>query len=453
MTGASFFNPARRVVGRVFLWFWATFLIAAVVALWIGRTFIDNVEVSTPEEKEIAVLDNAAKRLKTARRTPPLRFALERISRQERTMLVAVERQSNTVIQGSGPRLRPKEQLRIRRLVSQQAPIALVNRGSRIVGPQRLTYDGKQIALFVVRPNRDADNSTLLFSIVVVALVITMLLSYLFARHLVKPVLQVQRCARQLAEGNWQVRIDDASKRQDEIGQLSRDFNQMAAHLEKMWIGQQRLLADISHELRSPLARLQMALGLAWQQNIDSDTLTRIERESERMDELIGQLLHLTRAESHKTERESVTLDVLLNALCSDARFEAENINKQVNVGQIPSQTVNVDKEMARRAIENVLRNAIHYASHCVDVTVSVKDTYWEVAVCDDGPGLTAEECEQIFTPFYRTTQARDRASGGVGLGLAIAKAAAHMHDGSVQARPHEGGGLCVTFRFPLDSK
>ena len=163
MTRYSFFNPARRVVGRVFLWFWATFLIAAVVAVWIGRTFIDNVEVSTPEEKEIAVLENAAERLKTARRTPPLRFALERISRQERTMLVAVELQSNTVIQGSGPRLRPKEQLRIRRLVSQQAPIALVNRGSRIVGPQRLTYDGKEIALFVVRPNRDADNSTLLF--------------------------------------------------------------------------------------------------------------------------------------------------------------------------------------------------------------------------------------------------------------------------------------------------
>lgn len=450
MTLKSIFNPARRVVGRVFLWFWATFLVAALLAVWIGRTFIDNIEVVTPEEGEVAMLERAAESLKTARRKPPLRFALKRISRHEKAVLVAVDRQSNDVVQGHGPPLRPKEQLRIRRLVTQQAPIALVNRGSRIIGPQRLTYNGKEIALFLMWPKGAGDNSALLITIIIVAIVITMLLSYLFARHLVRPILQIQRSARQLAEGNWQVRIEDASKRQDEIGQLSRDFNQMASQLEKMWIGQQRLLADISHELRSPLTRLQMALGLAWQQNIDSDTLTRIERESERMDVLIGQLLQLTRAEGKKAEREPIALDILLKDLFSDARFEAGNNGKQVKVQPIPAQTVYVDKEMARRAIENVLRNAVHYASHCVDVTVSVSDTCWEIAVCDDGPGLTSEECERIFTPFYRTSQARDRASGGVGLGLAIAKAAAQMHDGSVQASPVQSGGLCVTFRFPL---
>ncbi len=444
-------NPARRVVGRVFLWFWATFIVAALLAVWVGRTFVDNIEIGTPEDAEIASLERAAERLSSTRRTPPLRLMLERSSRFEKALLVAVERGTGEIVQGNGPPLRPKERMGIKRLVEQLAPIAFTSRGFRVVGPQRLTYHNSDIALFLVRPQGPGDNNALLITIVVVAVLITMLLSYLFARHLVTPVLQVQRSARELAEGNWKARVSGATQRQDEIGQLGRDFNQMASQLEKMWTGQQRLLADISHELRSPLTRLQMALGLAWQQNIDNETLTRIERETERMDTLIGQLLQLTRAEGNKAERHPVAIHTLLQDLFSDAEFEASNIQKKVIIASLPEFTVCVDSEMVRRAVENVLRNALHYASAEVKVSIDVTENQWCVVVCDDGPGLPVEECEHIFMPFYRPSQARDRASGGVGLGLAIAKAAVQMHDGSVHALPGESGGLCVTLCFPVN--
>ncbi|MCU7553296.1 ATP-binding protein [Alteromonas sp. ASW11-19] len=442
-------NPAQRVVGRVFLWFWATFLVTAMLALWVGRTFMDDVRVGTPTTQEISDLSTAAERLSTMRRAPSLPLALVRAGKLSRTLLVAVARDSGRIVQGNGRPLRQELRDDLERLAGQSNAIALSRRGHQIVGPQLFNYRGRQFALYSVTAQPPPAPGRMLTGLIAIAVVMTVLLSYLFARHLVRPVLQVQRAARDLAEGHWDVRVSGADSRQDEIGQLARDFNLMAAQLQKMWAGQQRLLADISHELRSPLARLQMALGLAWQQQEDSETLQRVERESNRMEALIGQLLALSRAESNRGERESVAISALLENVIADAGYEAQNLNKSLDVAPLPDQPVTVDREMVCRAVENILRNALHYSAHEVKVKIETSPDSWAVIVADDGPGLPASEREQIFAPFYRTSTARDRQSGGVGLGLAIAKAAVQMHDGHIVADPSSTGGLQVTLTFP----
>jgi two-component system sensor histidine kinase CpxA len=282
-----------------------------------------------------------------------------------------------------------------------------------------------------------------------IALVTTTLLSWLFAKSLTRPILRLQKSARSLSTGNWEARIDNTEKRQDELGQLGRDFNSMAGQLEKMWTGQKRLLADISHELRSPLARLQMALGLAHQQNVDPASLARIEREAERMEALVSQLLELSRAENGVTTFSSYSLSLLFRDIFTDGQFEAANSNKALDINEIPKLTVLVDQVLLCRAVENVLRNAIRHSTYLTTVEFTVTDTEWSVTVCDDGEGLSSEECERVFAPFYRATLARERASGGVGLGLSIAKAAVELHHGAIKAVTREEGGLSVTLSFP----
>jgi len=265
--------------------------------------------------------------------------------------------------------------------------------------------------------------------------------------------LHIQGSAKKLANGNWQTRVGKAANRHDELGQLARDFNLMAEQLESMWGAQKRLLADVSHELRSPLARLQMALGLAHQQNVDPKTLQRIEREANRMEALIQQLLTLSRAEAGEVSFQQQGLNDVLSDILVDARFEAESNNKQLQIASVPSITVNVDSMMFCRAVENVLRNAIRHSHQLVTITFSKDNQNTYIHITDDGEGLSSEECERIFAPFYRASLARERESGGVGLGLSIAKAALELHHGRITAEQADTGGLRVTIALPLQRK
>jgi two-component system sensor histidine kinase CpxA len=274
-------------------------------------------------------------------------------------------------------------------------------------------------------------------------------LSWLFAKTLTNPILHIQGSAKRLASGDWQTRVGKAAKRQDELGQLARDFNKMAEQLESMWGAQKRLLADVSHELRSPLARLQMALGLAHQQNVDPATLSRVEREADRMEALVSQLLTLSRAEAGEANMQKHALSLVLNDVLTDANFEVANKNKQLKIDDIPKKAVVIDSMMFCRAVENVLRNAIRHSKLVTHIAFSEDAQHWCIHITDDGDGLTSEECERIFSPFYRATLARERESGGVGLGLSIAKAAVELHHGRIIAEPSERGGLRVTMSFP----
>ena len=450
MSHLTALNPAKRLMGRLFLWFWMTCIVTALCAIAITRLLSDNAALTAPDENDIAILTSLGERLRSDRasafRPEPI---LKRISRTSRGMVVLFNPQTGDIIKPAGPPLRPPDVDDINRLSRQAEPLSLQRGIVHITGPVDTVHRGVDYQIFLLRLESKDPTPTRLILYISIALLMTMALSYLFARTLVRPILNIQRAAGALAKGDWHTRVDDASTRKDELGILSRDFNTMAAQLERMWTTQKRLLADISHELRSPLTRLQMALGIAHQQQVDPAVLARIEREANRMESLIQQLLTLSRAEAGETTHTVVTLRDLLGDVLSDAEFEANNSGKRLRIAAVPELRVRVDEDLVRRAIDNVVRNALHYANVDVSVSVQVTHSDWHITVVDDGPGLSFQDCERIFAPFYRVSEARDRASGGAGLGLSIAKAAVEMHDGKISASPNADGGLRVTLSFP----
>ncbi|WP_240692278.1 ATP-binding protein [Alteromonas portus] len=437
-------------MGRLFLWFWATFIVTALLAIWGSRLFFEDLEIVPIQPREIADLNQVVEHLQNSRfQNAPLHGPLDRFSRGGRGRMVAVDISDNRLISGGGPPLRENDKDDLLRLVNQTSPIAVKRGAFKILGPVFFERNGSRFALFSVRLDMPEKQSPPVLLFLTIALITTTLLSWLFAKSLTNPILRIQSSVKRIASGDWQARVGKAANRQDELGQLSRDFNRMAEQLESMWGAQKRLLADVSHELRSPLARLQMALGLAHQQNVDPETLSRVEREADRMEALVSQLLTLSRAESGEATKEKQVLSLVLNDVFTDANFEAANKNKQLIIDDVPKKAVVIDSMMLCRAVENVLRNAIRHSNYSTHISFSEDTKHWYIHITDDGDGLTVEECERIFSPFYRATLARERESGGVGLGLSIAKAAVELHHGRIIAEPVERGGLRVTLSFP----
>ncbi len=282
----------------------------------------------------------------------------------------------------------------------------------------------------------------------VVALLL--LMCYLFARHLTNPVRQLQKAVDRFGRGDLTARV--GSSRRDELGQLARTFDQMADRTQTLLAAERRLLLDISHELRSPLARLNVAVELARSGGDSESQLNRIQKEADRLSALVGELLQVTRVEGDPSKRklEPVRLDALVKELVEDARLEADAREVRMELTPPSPITLAGDEELLRRAIENVMRNAIRFAPPGTAVEVSLRETPGQVKVQvrDYGPGVPPDALPRIFDPFYRVETDRNRTSGGVGLGLAIARRAVDLHKGSVQAN-NANPGLLVVIDLP----
>ena len=286
------------------------------------------------------------------------------------------------------------------------------------------------------------------------------LLCYGLARYLTTDIRKLRETTHEFADGNLNARVaPKLVKRRDEIAQLGRDFNLMAERLQAMVAAQHRLLGDISHELRSPLARMRIALELARKRAAPEaqSALDRIEREAETLNEMIGQLLSLTRLESGTdgVKRTEVDLARLVRDVADDADFEARSRNRSVQVVTCDECLTTGTEELLRSAIENVVRNAVRYTAEGTQVEIALhahngpSDNAALISVRDHGHGVPEELIDNIFRPFYRTEDARDRESGGSGLGLAITARAVHLHGGSVKATNAKDGGLEVTISLP----
>lgn len=283
------------------------------------------------------------------------------------------------------------------------------------------------------------------------------------ARYLTRPLDELRSATKVLAAGDLSARVGrDLGTRKDEIGDLGRDFDRMAERLETLISTERQLLRDISHELRSPLARLNIALGIARQQAGPhvADSLGRIEHESDRLNQLIQEVLTLARLETGlaKSRDCEVDLALLLDQIVRDAQFEARSRNVRVYLVASPGCRTVGDPELLRRAVENVVRNAVSYTAPETEVQVRLhrRDTEAgpaaEILVRDHGKGVPDEALADLFRPFYRVESGRDRATGGVGLGLAITDRAVRAHGGTVTAANADDsdGGLMVTIRLPL---
>jgi two-component system sensor histidine kinase CpxA len=277
------------------------------------------------------------------------------------------------------------------------------------------------------------------------------LLCYWLAYYLTRPVRKLQRAVERFGHGDLSAR--SGSVRRDELGELARTFDRMADRLETLLAAERRLLLDISHELRSPLARLGVAIELARSGDDLQPALNRIQKESDRLNSLVGQLLQVTRAEGDPASlrRDPVRLDELVEQLVDDASLEAASHGCEVQYQRREPVTVAGDPELLRRAVENVIRNAIRYAPRetAVEVKLAHANGRAVVDIRDHGPGVPEEALPRLFDAFYRVESDRNRSSGGIGLGLSIARRAIELHKGAIRARNAQPG-LEVEMELPV---
>jgi two-component system, OmpR family, sensor histidine kinase CpxA len=313
---------------------------------------------------------------------------------------------------------------------------------------------------------------------ILIAIISSGLVCYVLARYLTSPIVQLRAATQKLACGDLTARAGVAgSRRHDEMAQLMRDFDRMAERLENLVNAQSRLLTDISHELRSPLARLNVALELARQRSGPEarSALDRIDRETNRLNEMIQRLLTIARLEAgdESIEKVPVHLENIIREIAKDAAFEAQSRGCEVEATIVDDCDVLGSPSLLHSAIENVVRNAIRYTQEGTSVEVRLeqgvgvpkmdlpntglneKATRPEavVRVTDSGPGVPEDALDKLFRPFYRIDDARGRQTGGVGLGLAITDRAVRLHQGTIRVSNRPQGGLMVEIRLPLSAE
>jgi signal transduction histidine kinase len=275
-------------------------------------------------------------------------------------------------------------------------------------------------------------------------------LCWLASVAVVSPIRRIAASIGRFGQGDLSVRVH--RKRQDEIGQLGGSFNQMAERLQRMIVSERRLLADISHELRSPLARLKFAVKLARTSPDKNEALDRINRDVDRIASLVAGIVEITRVEGNPEEQnlEIVSLGKVLAEVIRDCTLEAEVRGCRITLSGSSAGEILGNRELLRRAVENVMRNGIRYSPEqsTIDVLLAEDSDAAEIAIRDYGPGVPEDTLTRIFDPFFRVEEARDAMGGGSGLGLSIAKRAVLVHHGTISAE-NASPGLRVRFRIP----
>lgn len=327
------------------------------------------------------------------------------------------------------------------------------------LAPQLVGPDGRLYA-FLVLPNRISflGNFTTTVGLLLAAALVIAVVAWLIARAFARPLGELQRVARELASGQIGARVpSELAARRDEVGVLAKDFNSMAEQISRLISGRAQLMGELSHELRSPLARLQAALALAAHRDaIDGHAWQRIETEIRRLDEVIGDLLRFSRLDAAApVARRLLRIDELLRALVDAEEIEAQARRVSLELGTTPGLTVVGDPDLLRSGFENIIRNAIRYApsGSAVSVRAERHGDSIRVQVEDVGPGVPADYLEKIFEPYVRVPEPgsdANAAPGGTGLGLAIARRVFAVHGGQVNAELREGGGLRIRVQLPV---
>ncbi|UKH38774.1 envelope stress sensor histidine kinase CpxA [Actinobacillus pleuropneumoniae] len=270
-----------------------------------------------------------------------------------------------------------------------------------------------------------------------------------------RPVKALRLSANAVATGNFAINPALETEGINELREVGKTFNQMITSLQDLTLHQQRLVSDISHELKTPLARLHLATALIRRRNGESPELTRIENQIQKLDTMVHDLLVLSRQQvnQHLT-REIFSINKIWDDLLEDAKFDAEQNHLDLFISQRITHPenffINGNQNILASAMENVIRNAQKYAKKSIKVLTYIDNTDLIIAIDDDGKGIPETEYQQIFRPFYRVDEARDRQTGGTGLGLAIVANAVQQHKGSVQAMKSPLGGLRIEIKLPL---
>jgi two-component system sensor histidine kinase CpxA len=457
----------RSLFLKVFLWFWLA------MALVIGAFLITN-ELTRPDEtfsrgtltdKYTSFIAQMAAVTYEREGQAGLVNYLERVERVAGVRSRLFDEQG-TELSGLGAQQGAQEiSMRAGR---ESRRILEASGGKPLIAFPALT-DGGRRYVFVGEvghppPGPPFGNLSFLLPRLFAVLLTAGVLCYLLARYIVSPIGKLRAVTRQVSGGDLSARVGPLlGRRRDELATMGHDFDVMAERIETLVNAQQRLIRDISHELRSPLTRLGVALELARRRaGLEANTaLDRIGREAESINEMIGQLLTLSRAESgtHGLRNAKLDLCALVKEVADDAEFEARSRERSVRVVNCETCPMMGASELLRSAVENVVRNAVYYTKEKTEVEISLRretladERYAVVSVRDHGKGVPEEAIVEIFRPFYRVEDARDRQTGGTGLGLAIAARAVRLHGGTIKAANAPDGGLIVEMRLPVYRK
>lgn len=424
---------------KVLVWFLATVLITGVGLLWVGSIFAPDRTGPPPFRRPSIIQLDSARKAYESGGAEALRdhLALLRdiagieaaVTDNQGKDLVTGEDLSGAVRRIHGPRLLP-------------LPGPVLHSGRPIAG--LASPDGKYF-LLSLNPMGPRSGPPFLLPAQIWVFISVGLLVFGLAYYVTAPVRQLRDAVEQFGAGNLTRRVD--VKRSDELGQLASSFNAMAGRIEHLVDSQRRLLMDMSHELRSPLTRLGLAVELAREGGDTQSALDRTQREADRLNTLVAGLLLVTRGEADPAALrfERLDLNELLGSLSADARLDAEAKGCSVRYSGVPA-GINGDEELLRRAVENVLRNAIRHTPEgsAVDISLEKAGAEAVIKIRDQGPGVPPESLPLLFDAFYRAA-----ATGGFGLGLSIAQRAVALHRGTITA-VNASPGLLVTLRLPL---
>jgi len=347
----------------------------------------------------------------------------------------------------------------IEKAIAKNEPLQLVRPPHMLVVVPISTVQGNyfwvansRLAPDAMQQNRE---NTLIFQLVL-GLAFILLASWLLSRMFTRPIRQLQQSAAQLGSGRMQTRTPASlTTRGDEIGELAQSFDNMATQLEGLMSSHKQLLRDVSHELRSPLARLTVALELARDAAGDAaqNDLARIGLEAERLNALIAEVLTLARFEQQAIQADMSEIDLaaLLQEIVADASFEAEAAGKRVQLKNVDVCSMHGDRLWLGRALDNVLRNAVRHTNAGTEVEIAIRCSAEQITISveDHGPGVPDDALEHLFEPFFRAENSRVRNSGGYGLGLAIARQVVELHQGDISASHATDGGLLVSITLP----
>jgi signal transduction histidine kinase len=438
---------------KIFLWFLVTIAMTIGVVLFITRTFQTDPMSNRMQRSlrnQMTIYSGTATQIAAAEGESGLRNFLSRLRDVEPPRKVDLVDSTGNFFFGDPAQMADTSNIVSRAIASGELQVD--SGEERALGAAPVDFpDGRRLAL-VIQWDRQAPpplffGSSQAHMRLAGLLATGLVFCTILALYLSSPIRKLREATNRLAAGDLSTRVGGrVGKRRDEIADLARDFDEMAERIGSLITNQQRLNRDISHELRSPLARLNVALEIAKQRS-NPETLAiigRMESESTRLNDMISRILTLSKLESGSVDYERTPLDLteLVNDVAADANFEATANGRSVKVSADESISVEGSEMLLRSAIENVLRNAVRYTPEGTSVSVSLirSNGTAVLTITDEGGGVPDEDIEHMFRPFYRIGDARERKTGGSGLGLAIAQRAIEAHKGTITAENLNGG-------------
>lgn len=451
MNKLALLNPLGSIFGRIFLWFWFTLVLLAGASYFLVDQLSQPYSLYDLDDNAQTLVNDFQKRSKRFLNAQSPKKPIK-VPRDQREKVILITDSGNIF---DNPQI--KRDRRLRFMFHDMMNNGELKQGTvgkqTWIGPIKLTVHDKKITAFLRGKHKKAGllSHTTLIANIVIGLLISGGLSALLALSFIRPIRSLIKATLKLTKGKWSTRVaDNVATRKDELGILGRNFNAMASHNESLINAQQQLLSNVSHELRSPLTRLQVALGIARQKDNIQDVqqnLDRIENETGRLEGLIAQALKLSRLENamQHMQKQPCDLNEILTAVINDAQFENPNINFVKDFETLP--ILNGDTQMLHSAFENIIRNALRFSPEDKPVEVTAKPIKGDVfiQIRDHGPGVPDGDIEHLFEPFYRVNK-----DNGIGLGLSIANQAVKAHNGFIEANNCQDGGLSVVIRINM---